>query len=77
MGIYTRSLGLLLIVSLFVGTEAIAQKKKKKKNKGKTEVVQGPLLQNELDSISYALGMGMAKNLNSSGVDSISSVVQL
>ena len=65
MGIYTRSLTLLFILSLFIGTDAIAQKKKKKKkSKKKTEqVIQAPTLSNEIDSVSYALGMGMAQNL--------------
>ena len=74
MGIYKRSLGLLFILSLFFGTEAIAQKKKKnKKSKQKTEQsAQALSLVNELDSVSYALGMGMAQNLKTSGIDSLS-----
>lgn len=74
MGIYTRSLGLLFILSLFFGTDAIAQKKKKKKkSKQKTEqIVQTQSLATEIDSVSYALGMGMAQNLKTSGVDSLS-----
>ena len=77
MGIYTRSLTLLFILSLFIGTDAIAQKKKKKKkSKNKTEqVIQAPTLSNEIDSVSYALGMGMAQNLKTSGVDSLSLAV--
>ena len=71
MGIYTRSLIAIIIVLFSFSTEAIAQKKKKKK-KGKTEAPATPILVNELDSISYALGMGVAKNLQSSGLDSIS-----
>lgn len=70
MGIYTRSLIVIIIVILSCSTEAIAQKKKKKK-KGETEVKATPIMSNELDSISYALGMGVAKNLQSSGLDSI------
>lgn len=74
MGIYTRSLTVLFILSMFFGAEAIAQKKKKnKKSKQKTEIApQALTLTNELDSVSYALGMGMAQNLKTSGVDSIS-----
>lgn len=70
MGIYTRSLGLILILLLIVRTEGFAQKKKKnKKEKGAVETLS---LKSELDSISYALGMGMAKNLKNSGVDTLS-----
>lgn len=77
MGIYTRSLTLLFILSLFIGTDAIAQKKKKKKkSKNKTEqIIQALTLTNEIDSVSYALGMGMAQNLKTSGVDSLSLAV--
>ena len=71
MGIYTRSLIAVIIVLFSFSTEAIAQKKKKKKKKGKTEAPATPLMVNELDSISYALGMGVAKNLHSSGLDSV------
>ena len=71
MGIYTRSLIAVIIVLFSFSTEAIAQKKKKKKKKDKTEAPATPLMVNELDSISYALGMGVAKNLHSSGLDSI------
>ena len=70
MGIYTRSLIAIIIVLFSFSTEAIAQKKKKKK-KGKTETPAPPIMVNELDSISYALGMGVAKNLHSSGLDSV------
>jgi len=70
MGIYTRSLIVLIVLFLAVGSEGMAQKKKKKKKgKAKTEVLT---LNTKLDTISYALGMGMAKNLKNSGVDSIS-----
>jgi len=70
MGIYTRSLIVIIIVIFSCSTEAIAQKKKKKK-KSKTEATATLIMSNELDSISYALGMGVAKNLQSSGLDSI------
>lgn len=70
MGIYKRSLSIFLLLFLLVGSEGIAQKKKKnKKSKTNTERFT---LKNELDTISYALGMGMAKNLSNSGVDSLS-----
>lgn len=72
MGIYTRSLIVLIVLFLSVGSEGMAQKKKKnKKGKAKTETLS---LNTKLDSISYALGMGMAKNLKGSGVDSLSMV---
>lgn len=70
MGIYTRSLIVLIVLFLTVGSEGMAQKKKKKK-KGKVET-ETLTLKTKLDSISYALGMGMAKNLKGSGVDSLS-----
>jgi FKBP-type peptidyl-prolyl cis-trans isomerase len=70
MGIYKRSLSIFLLLFLFIGVDGHAQKKnKKKKSKAGTETLQ---LKNELDSVSYALGMGMAKNLSSSGLDSLS-----
>lgn len=70
MGIYKRSLSIFLLLFLFIGVDGYAQKKnKKKKSKAGTETLQ---LKNELDSVSYALGMGMAKNLSSSGLDSLS-----
>ena len=69
MGIYTRSLTLVIILFLTAGTTVMAQKKKKnKKGKADTEIAG---LNSQLDSISYALGMGMAKNLKSSGADSL------
>ena len=71
MGIYTRSLVAVIIVLFSFSTEATAQKKKKKKKKDKTEAPAPPIMVNELDSISYALGMGVAKNLQSSGLDSV------
>ena len=70
MGIYTRSLIAVVIVLFSFSTEAIAQKRKKKK-KAETETPAPPIMVNELDSISYALGMGVAKNLHSSGLDSV------
>jgi FKBP-type peptidyl-prolyl cis-trans isomerase FklB len=70
MGIYTRSLGLFLILFLLVSPEGMAQKKKKSKKSKETQSLQ---LNTQLDSISYALGMGMAKNLMNSGVDSLGS----
>ena len=60
MGIYTRSLIAVVIVLFSFSTEAIAQKRKKKK-KAETETPAPPIMVNELDSISYALGMGVAK----------------
>lgn len=71
MGIYSRSLVLVLAITFFCGLEGIAQRRKKK-NKNKAEVVL-PLLNNNQDSISYALGMGMAENLMNSGMDTLSS----
>jgi FKBP-type peptidyl-prolyl cis-trans isomerase FklB len=47
-----------------------AQKKKKKKKNSKTEII-APIILSELDSVSYSLGMGVAKNLQSSGLDSV------
>ncbi len=73
MGIYTRSLIAMIIVLISFSTDALAQrKKKKKKKKDEIEVQALPVMVNELDSISYALGMGVAKNLISSGLDSVS-----
>lgn len=71
MGIYTRSLIAITLVLFSFSTEVNAQKKKKKnKKKNDTEVV-APLMVNKLDTVSYALGMGVAKNLQSSGLDSV------
>jgi len=70
MGIYTRSLIAITLVLFSFSTGVNAQKKKKKKKKSETEVVT-PLMVNELDTVSYALGMGVAKNLHSSGLDSV------
>lgn len=71
MGIYTRSFIVIILVLFSFTSDLTAQKKKKKKKKGKVEASTAPLLVNELDSISYALGMGVAKNLQSSGLDSL------
>jgi FKBP-type peptidyl-prolyl cis-trans isomerase len=71
MGIYTRSFIVIILVLFSFTSDLTAQKKKKKKKKGEVEAPAAPLLVNELDSISYALGMGVAKNLQSSGLDSL------
>lgn len=73
MGIYSRSLGLLIAIVLFTGVDGIAQKRKKNK-KNKKEVVEAPLITTQLDSVSYALGMAVAENLKSSGVDTLNNI---
>jgi len=69
MGIYTRSLTVSILFFLVFSLGAEAQKKKKNKKKNKS--VPAQVMVNELDSISYGLGMGMAKNLQKVGIDSI------
>jgi FKBP-type peptidyl-prolyl cis-trans isomerase FklB len=74
MGIYTRSIFIIAFILGVSLTDGLAQKSKKnKKKKSKTElVIPQPMLSSRLDSISYALGMGVAKNISTSGMDSIS-----
>lgn len=57
-------IGLIALTLVFVNTEATAQKKKKKK-KGKTEeVVETKVeLKNEIDSVSYAIGLNMTTSI--------------
>ena len=73
MGIYKRPLILILAIFLFIPVGMQAQKKKKKKSK-KTAVAEPPkpLLSSNIDTISYALGMGVSKNLLTSGMDTVS-----
>jgi FKBP-type peptidyl-prolyl cis-trans isomerase len=70
MGIYSRSLGIFIAIMLLANVDGIAQKRKKNKNKkkNKTEVQAS---YTRLDSVSYALGMAVAQNLKSSGVDTL------
>ena len=59
-------IGLIALALVFINTDANAQKKKKKKNKkGKTEeVVETKLeLKNEIDSVSYAIGLNMTTSI--------------
>lgn len=72
MGIYSRSLA-IIIIFLFVNEMQVfgQRSKKNKKNKDQIESTQ-VLLLNQNDSVSYALGMGMAENLKTSGMDSLS-----
>lgn len=69
MGIYTRSLSLVLLILILGASDAFAQKKKKKKKKSAT--TEALVLNNNIDSVAYAIGMGMSKNLKSSGMDTI------
>jgi FKBP-type peptidyl-prolyl cis-trans isomerase len=56
--------GLIALALVFTNTDAIAQKKKKKKNKkGKTEEVAKLELKNEIDSVSYAIGLNMTTSI--------------
>lgn len=71
MGIYTRSLIATILVLFSFTTDLNAQKKKKKGKRSEAVAPAQPIMVNELDSISYALGMGVAKNLQSSGLDTI------
>ncbi len=64
---------LAVAVLLSVCSMAIAGKKDKKKKKGKEAKTQVMELKNELDSLSYALGMSIANNLKSQGVEDINS----
>ena len=71
MGIYTRPLGfIILMLAILLPGQTIAQRKKKNK-KQKEEQVAVPVIVNYEDSIAYALGMGTAKNLINSDVDSL------
>jgi len=70
MGIYTRSLGLLIAIVLFTTVDATAQRRKKNK-KAKKQEIETKLITTQLDSVSYALGMAVAENLKSSGVDTL------
>ena len=71
MGIYTRPLGfIILMLAILLPGQTIAQRKKKNK-KQKEEQVVVPVIVNYEDSIAYALGMGTAKNLINSDVDSL------
>jgi FKBP-type peptidyl-prolyl cis-trans isomerase len=70
MGFYTQSLIAIILFTFSFSTGINAQKKKKKQKKNKTEK-SVLVLANELDTISYALGMGVAKNLKTSGLKSI------
>lgn len=71
MGIYTRSI--LLILGLIFISPVTGNSQKKKKKKKSKEPVEQPvkLIVNEWDSVSYALGMGVSKNIMASGLDSI------
>jgi len=65
----------IITLAVFLGlfSTAIAGKKgKKDKKKTKTET-KSMELKNELDSLSYALGISIANNLKSQGVDNINS----
>jgi FKBP-type peptidyl-prolyl cis-trans isomerase FklB len=54
-----------------VSVAAVAGVGGKKKKKGKPEEAQKMELKTELDSLSYSLGISIANNLKSQGVDSI------
>ena len=72
MGIYARSFVIIILLSTLNGIQVFGQKtKKNKKNKKQVELPK-PVMSNQLDSVSYALGMGMAENLKNSGMDSLS-----
>ena len=72
MGIYARSFVIIILLTMLNGIQVFGQKSKKnKKNKKQVELPQ-PVMANQLDSVSYALGMGMAENLKNSGMDSLS-----
>jgi FKBP-type peptidyl-prolyl cis-trans isomerase FklB len=70
MGFYTRSLIAIILIIFSFSTGINAQKKKKKKQKSKTEE-STITLANKLDTVSYALGMGVAENLKSAGLSSV------
>ncbi len=60
---------IVIVVSLFFVTEVSAQSKGKRKGKkAKKEQMD---LSNELDSISYSLGVNIAENLKVQGLDSV------
>ncbi len=73
----------IALVSLFIAISmaAVAQsgksEKKKKKNKKEEPVLVTPVpvMQNALDSFSYALGLSMASFYKEQGIDSINSVL--
>ena len=66
-----KLLTLALCVGFF-GTALAGKKKKKDKKSDKTETKKMEL-KNELDSLSYALGISIANNLKSQGVEDINS----
>ena len=68
MGIYTRLIALALLLCFPLALSA--QKKKKKKKKAEVEVAEFTLANYE-DSIAYALGMGTARNIMNSDIDSM------
>jgi FKBP-type peptidyl-prolyl cis-trans isomerase FklB len=68
---------LFIMTALAVGLSAglMAQKakeKKGKKGKPNTEQKQKKTMNNEIDSLSYALGISIANNIKSQGIDEIS-----
>lgn len=61
---------LLLAVTVVMGNDCWGKKKKKKKKKkNKTEQVMD--LNNDIDKASYSLGINIAKNLKTQGLDSV------
>ena len=57
-------IGLIALAVVFFNTDAEAQKKKKKNKKGKTEeTVKALELKNEIDSVSYAIGLNMTTSI--------------
>lgn len=65
----------IITLAVFLGlfSSAIAGKKGKKDKKGTKTETKKMELKNELDSLSYALGVSIANNLKSQGVDDINS----
>ena len=65
----------IITVAVFLGlfSTAIAGKKGKKDKKGTKTETKKMELKNELDSLSYALGVSIANNLKSQGVEDLNS----
>jgi FKBP-type peptidyl-prolyl cis-trans isomerase FklB len=63
---------LILTVAIFGFSTVQAQKKtKKEESKNKTEEIKTKNMENEKDSVSYGLGLLIAKNLKGQGLDSL------
>jgi len=63
----------MVVLLVLVGTACNAQKgsSKKKKNKGKVENIEKMELKTEIDSVSYGIGVNIAKNLVGQGLSDL------